>query len=196
MKQAHIWRNYYPKGAVDFFLAHHSEDNIMKDIERNRVFLCLDGSRNAVGTVTIKKNEISRLFVLPSYQGMGYGTEMLDFAEQAIFTQYSKIVLDASLPAKKIYQRRGYKDMEFNSIAVGFALSGSPAKPCQLFQGSWQSMAAGRNPIVRTVIYNLSKYSLASNKLIDVAFLNSLTASVSFPARFNSVTFCFNSSEI
>ena len=54
MKQAHIWRNYYPKGAVDFFLAHHSEDNIMKDIERNRVFLCLDGSRNAVGTVTIK----------------------------------------------------------------------------------------------------------------------------------------------
>lgn len=119
MKQAHIWRNYYPKGAVDFFLAHHSEDNIMKDIERNRVFLCLDGSRNAVGTVTIKKNEISRLFVLPSYQGMGYGTEMLDFAEQAIFTQYSKIVLDASLPAKKIYQGRGYMDVEFNRIAVG-----------------------------------------------------------------------------
>ena len=41
MKQAHIWRNYYPKGAVDFFLAHHSEDNIMKDIERNRVFFAL-----------------------------------------------------------------------------------------------------------------------------------------------------------
>ena len=33
MKQAHIWRNYYPKGAVDFFLAHHSEDNIMKDLK-------------------------------------------------------------------------------------------------------------------------------------------------------------------
>ena len=82
MKQAHIWRNYYPKGAVDFFLAHHSEDNIMKDIERNRVFLCLDGSRNAVGTVTIKKNEISRLFVLPSYQGMGYGTEMISQNKQ------------------------------------------------------------------------------------------------------------------
>ena len=49
---------------------------VKKDIERNRVFLCLDGSRNAVGTVTIKKNEISRLFVLPSYQGMGYGTEI------------------------------------------------------------------------------------------------------------------------
>ena len=107
----------------------------MKDIERNRVFLCLDGSRNTVGTITIKKNEICRLFVLPSCQGIGYGTEMLDFAEQAIFAQYSKVVLDASLPAKKIYLKkvvldaslpakkiylkRGYKDIEFNSIAVG-----------------------------------------------------------------------------
>lgn len=44
---------------------------------------------------------------------------MLDFAEQAIFAQYSKVVLDASLPAKKIYLKRGYKDIEFNSIAVG-----------------------------------------------------------------------------
>ena len=34
-----IYPHYYPKEAVDFFLVHHSEDNIMKDIERNRVFL-------------------------------------------------------------------------------------------------------------------------------------------------------------
>ena len=114
-----IYPHYYPKGAVDFFLAHHSEDNLMKDIERNRVFLCLDEYRNTVGTVTIKKNEICRLFVLPSCQGIGYGTEMLDFAEQAIFAQYSKVVLDASLPAKTIYLKRGYKEIEFNSIAVG-----------------------------------------------------------------------------
>ena len=114
-----IYPHYYPKEAVDFFLVHHSEDNITEDIERNRVFLCLDGSRNTVGTITIKKNEICRLFVLPSCQGIGYGTEMLDFAEQAIFAQYSKVVLDASLPAKKIYLKRGYKDIEFNSIAVG-----------------------------------------------------------------------------
>ena len=65
MKQAHIWRNYYPKGAVDFFLAHHSEDNIMKDIERNRVFLCLDACRNAGGSVPIEKDEISWLFAPP-----------------------------------------------------------------------------------------------------------------------------------
>ena len=36
-----IYPHYYPKEAVDFFLVHHSEDNITEDIERNRVFLCL-----------------------------------------------------------------------------------------------------------------------------------------------------------
>ena len=41
---------------------------------------------------------------------------MLDFAETIISQQYSKIVLAASLPAKKIYQKRGYKAIEFNII--------------------------------------------------------------------------------
>ena len=46
-------------------------DLILSDIEMNRVFLYFDAAQNAIGTVTIKKNEICRLFVLPSRQGMG-----------------------------------------------------------------------------------------------------------------------------
>ena len=103
---------------MDFFLTHHSEANILSDIRLNRVFLCLDTKQNFVGTVTIKTNEICRLFVLPSCQGKGYGTELLDYAEKEISCQYSKIVLDASWPAKKIYLHRGYKDVEFNIIAT------------------------------------------------------------------------------
>lgn len=48
-----IYPHYYPKGAVDFFLAHHSEDNILNDITDGIVFLVED-SGNSVGTVTIK----------------------------------------------------------------------------------------------------------------------------------------------
>ena len=48
-----IYPHYYPKGAVDFFLEHHSEENISDDIQKNRVYLCCDVSRNAVGTVTV-----------------------------------------------------------------------------------------------------------------------------------------------
>ena len=74
---------------------------------------------NAIGTITVKDNEICRLFVLPAYQGKGFGTEMLDFAEEIIFQHHSKVILDASLPAKKQYLKRGYKDIEFNIIATG-----------------------------------------------------------------------------
>ena len=113
-----VYPCYYPKGAVDFFLEHHNEEEILNDIKKDRVFLCSDALWNAIGTVTVKDNEICRLFVLPVHQGKGYGREMLDFAEKRISGQYSKIVLDASLPAKQIYLKRGYKETEFNIITT------------------------------------------------------------------------------
>lgn len=114
-----IYPHYYPKGAVEFFLEHHKEENIVQDIQRCQVFLCLDAGQNAVGTVTIKSNEICRLFVLPSYQGKGYGTEMLDYAEKIILSQYAEIRLDASLPAREIYRKRGYHETQFHIIQAG-----------------------------------------------------------------------------
>lgn len=112
----HIYPHYYPQGAVDFFVAHHKEENILEDIQQGRVFLCYDDKNNAVGTVTVKENEICRLFVLPDYQGLGYGRAMLDYAEKQIAKQHSRICLDASLPAKKIYAKRGYVVTESHEI--------------------------------------------------------------------------------
>jgi GNAT superfamily N-acetyltransferase len=111
-----VYPHYYPKGAVEFFLEHHSNTNIVNDIKQNRVFLCSDTEQNIVGTVTIKDKEICRLFVLPTYQGKGYGTEMLDYAEKIIAHQHSEIIIDASLPAKGIYHKRGYKEIEFKLL--------------------------------------------------------------------------------
>lgn len=113
-----IYPHYYSSGAVEFFLNHHSENAILKDIEMGCVFICFDVQHNAIGTITIKGNEICRLFVLPSYQGMGYGGKLLDFAEETIISQYPKIVLDASLPAKGLYLKRGYEITEFHTIAA------------------------------------------------------------------------------
>lgn len=76
--------------------------------------------QNVVGTVTIKDNEVCRLFVLPSYQGNGYGTEMLNFAEKVISNKYSKAILAASLPAKNLYLNRGYRDVEYNIICTKY----------------------------------------------------------------------------
>lgn len=115
-----IYPDYYPKGAVDFFLEHHSDDKIIDDIKNNRVFLCLNLEQTPVGTVTIKENEICRLFVLPNHQGSGYGRELLDYAEKAISAEFDKIILDASLPAKPIYLKRGYRETEYHVIKAKY----------------------------------------------------------------------------
>ena len=111
-----VYPHYYPRGAVNFFLKHHSEANIIHDIEQNQVFLCQDAAGNVVGTVTVSGNEIRRLFVLPAFQGKGYGTEMLDYAEKTISGQAPEIVLAASFPAKGMYLKRGYEAVSYHML--------------------------------------------------------------------------------
>lgn len=111
-----IYPHYYPLGAVDFFLNHHSDEKIKCDIFNHCSFLCRNTEQIAVGTVTIRKNEILRLFVLPKYQGNGYGKELLDYAEKSIAKSYNEILIDASLSAKSIYLKRGYKEVEYHTI--------------------------------------------------------------------------------
>ena len=47
-----VYPHYYPKGAVDFFLAHHSREHIASDIAGGLVSIAYSGGR-AVGTVTV-----------------------------------------------------------------------------------------------------------------------------------------------
>ena len=54
--------------------------------------------------------------MLTEYQGKGYGRALLDFAEREISKNSEMICLDASLPAKAIYLKRGYKESESHAI--------------------------------------------------------------------------------
>lgn len=110
-----IYPRYYPQGAVDFFLKHHSDDKIMQDILQGCIYVATVNDI-CVGTVTINDNEINRLFVLPEFQGKGYGTALLDFAESKIAENYAEITLAASLPAKKLYLKRGYTETSYDII--------------------------------------------------------------------------------
>ena len=112
-----IYPHYYSSGVVDFFLAHHNNENIMKDILAGNVYLILDGEE-AIGTVTIKENEICRLFVLPQYQHKGFGRQLLNFAEKMIAEEYTEIYLDSSLPAENIYLKGGYTVVETHKIVA------------------------------------------------------------------------------
>ncbi|MFV0466467.1 MAG: GNAT family N-acetyltransferase [Lachnospiraceae bacterium] len=103
---------------VDIFLAHHSYENIMKDILAGIVYLILD-REGAIGTVTIKENEICRLFVVPNDQHKGFGRQLLNFVENMIAEEYMEIYLDSSLPTKSTYLKRGYVVVESHKIIAG-----------------------------------------------------------------------------
>lgn len=113
-----IYPHYYPAGAVEFFLAHHSREHISADIEAGRVSLAVSDGR-AVGTVTVSGDSINRLFVLPDEQGNGFGSELLRFAEDEIAKSYGTARLDSSLPAKQIYLKKGYMVIDSRTIEAG-----------------------------------------------------------------------------
>lgn len=113
-----IYSHYYAKGVVDFFLQHHSRENVVADIEKGIVWL-LEVDDRPVGTVTIKENAVNRLFVLPQYQSHGYGSQLMDFAETKIAEKFNDVRIDSSLAAKEMYLKRGYKEKKTCKIQAG-----------------------------------------------------------------------------
>ena len=111
-----IYPKYYPGGTVDFFLQHHTDEKIIDDIKAGKVYILQLDNDEYVGTVTVDGNEIKRLFVLPEYQHKGHGRALMDHAEIVIAQDYHEIVLDASLPAKSIYRKRGYVETDYHII--------------------------------------------------------------------------------
>lgn len=104
-----IYSHYYAEGVVEFFLGYHSREHILSDIEEGIVWL-LEEDGGIVGTVTIKGNAVNRLFVLPEWQSHGYGSRLMDFAEDKIAEQFMHVHIDSSLAAKEMYLKRGYKE--------------------------------------------------------------------------------------
>ena len=99
---------YYPKEVVDFFCEHHSLENILRDIENGVVGVLIDNDR-MVGTGCYQDNHITRVYVLPEFQGRGYGSFIMEQLEDIIAVEFDKVFLDASLPACHLYEKRGYQ---------------------------------------------------------------------------------------
>ena len=110
-----VYPRYYPLGTIQFFLNHHSDEKILDDLKNGKVYLLVSDNEPA-GTVTLSGNEIDRLFVLPNYQKKGYGTKLMDFAEEAISKEYDVITLDASLVGRKMYLKRGFETVKYETM--------------------------------------------------------------------------------
>ncbi len=90
---------------------------------QNGCFWCLFDNENLIGTVAVriididnKVVELKRMFVLPEYQGKGYGRVLVDHAiDYAREQQYNKICLDTRKQfsaAQHLYRSSGFKENE------------------------------------------------------------------------------------
>lgn len=104
---------FYPQGAVDYFLYHHGRERVEKTIRAGETFLLYDDNNIPCGTISLTKNEIHRFFVLPQFQGKGYGSYMMNHCESEVFKTYETVKLDSALSSFNLYIKRGYIMDEF-----------------------------------------------------------------------------------
>ena len=103
-----IYPKYYPKEVAEFFCRHHSKYHISDGIASGNMGVLINDNVIA-GTGCFDKNHITGVYVLPSYQKQGCGSQIMDCLEAEIKKNHNAAILDASLPAACFYEHRGYQ---------------------------------------------------------------------------------------
>jgi GNAT superfamily N-acetyltransferase len=109
----------YAPAAIAFFKTHHAIERILAD-GINGCTLIAEEDGRAVGTGTLAGDEVRRMFVIPDCQGQGIGREIFEQLERvARKLGLKRLTLDASLVARKFYERMGFELTEDTSRPVG-----------------------------------------------------------------------------
>ncbi len=97
--------------SPDFILLHSPErqtEYIRSELKAGkRLFIGYAGGE-AVGIVTLYGSMIENLYILPSFQGRGCGTELLHYAVSMCKDTPTLWVLSNNLRAQKLYAREGF----------------------------------------------------------------------------------------
>lgn len=112
-----VYTKYYRDEAVSFFCEWHNTKRIADDVAAKKVYVIFDND-SIVATGTADGEHITRVYVLPKYQGRGYGSAMMDFLEQKTIKENGEAWLDSSLPAGKFYYSRGYVTKEHREYTL------------------------------------------------------------------------------
>lgn len=106
-----VYPKYYLPEIVEMFSEYHSRDHVLQDILARNTYVLLQGD-TIVGTGTKQENHITRVYILPRFQGKGYGTYIMKQLEERIRKNYDTVDIDASLPACRLYQHLGYATVD------------------------------------------------------------------------------------
>ena len=113
------YTNVYPKRAVQYFKEFHSDEQILKDASDGYTIILVQEA-HIIGTGTIVRNHIYRVFIDPRFQRQGFGrVVMKHLEEKAKSSGLSEVVLDISLPSRQFYNRLGYEIIEEAQLDVG-----------------------------------------------------------------------------
>lgn len=102
---------------------HADVANVEEHYMNNGCFWCLIADNDVIGTIAIRKiddtngiAELKRMFVLPEFQGNGYGRLLLEHAVKSAREQkYRKICLDTRKQfsvAQHLYRSVGFRETE------------------------------------------------------------------------------------
>lgn len=113
-----IYPDYYTRAVVEYIDRYYTYDIIKNDIDQGRTrVLVRDGK--IIGTGSRVGNHIMRVYVLPEFQGQGFGSVIMDELENEIFADFDDCELEASLPACIFYENRGYKTVKHVKEDIG-----------------------------------------------------------------------------
>ena len=105
------WRESHKSFCSREFVEAHTTERQMKyiekEIERGKTFYILFDT-TAKGIVSIKDDLIEDLYVLPSEQRKGYGSNLLKYAESKCQGIPTLWILSNNIAAKSLYVKHGY----------------------------------------------------------------------------------------
>lgn len=106
------WKASHKNICSAEFLAIHTPErqrnNLESQIEKGaQLYMLLN--EKPVGIVTVRGNLIENLYVLPSEQNKGYGTQLLAFAMEKCAGSPTLWVLNTNDRAKCFYERHGFQ---------------------------------------------------------------------------------------
>jgi GNAT superfamily N-acetyltransferase len=113
-----VYPKYYPKSAVDFYHQWHSKENMREQLQEETVLVLFEDN-NIVGTGAVFENDIRRFFILPEYQGKGYGSALFTELEKCVDKNiFPTISFYATLCAFEFYQKNNYIQKNFHTVKL------------------------------------------------------------------------------
>lgn len=106
------WKESHRDICSPEFLAIHTPERQKKYLESEiakGVQLYMLTNEKPVGIVSVHGGLIENLYVLPSEQNKGYGTQLLTYAVEKCTESPSLWILNTNTGAKRLYERNGFK---------------------------------------------------------------------------------------